>query len=371
VYVRTAEQALQPVSACVDRLNAPGGVTTRQLPRVGTLTGAPSGDVVELPSAEGTGLFVLSPPQGSPAVVLGLRTGGDMERTLFDLASITPDAEAPRNPVSPFGNPLTLHIPNGPRSIVSGSGYEAVIAGDEGDLDATLLSRVGTPARVLDVDLFYVGASGLSPLGEQGPPRVRRALAALEQTFANSRIRVGVVRQHEVVGGLRERLSVIEASMGSLGAEYPELPELYALSAGAARPSISVFLTRTIDLALGISGGIPGPMTMHGTGGSGIAIGVDSLAAPGSPVSVDLGRALAHEVGHFLGLYHTSEVNGLVLEPLPDTPECRLDSDTDGDELLLPSECGSAAGNLMFWAASGDVLSAQQEGVLRRALVLR
>lgn len=34
------------------------------------------------------------------------------------------------------------------------------------------------------------------------------------------------------------------------------------------------------------------------------------------------GNVLAHEAGHYLGLFHTSEMTGTVFDPLSDTPEC-------------------------------------------------
>ncbi len=65
----------------------------------------------------------------------------------------------------------------------------------------------------------------------------------------------------------------------------------------------------------GISGGIPGAATMTGTSQSAIA-----LATLGGP---DIeGLVLAHEMGHFFGLSHTSEIGGKGYDPLEDTPRC-------------------------------------------------
>ena len=87
---------------------------------------------------------------------------------------------------------------------------------------------------------------------------------------------------------------------------------------------------------------------MHGTGGSGIAIATDMMA--GDPAR--MGRTLAHELAHFLGLFHTSEADGRVYDALEDTPECRLEDDGDGDG-LDPADCESlGADNLMFWSVS-------------------
>jgi len=75
-------------------------------------------------------------------------------------------------------------------------------------------------------------------------------------------------------------------------------------------------------------------------------------------------------VGHHLGLFHTTELVGISLEPLTDTPICS--NDRNGDGFFEPSECaGADGGNLMFWSGSGDRLTAQQREVMRNAMVLR
>ena len=85
-----------------------------------------------------------------------------------------------------------------------------------------------------------------------------------------------------------------------------------------------------------------------------------------------LGHTLAHEIAHHLGLFHTSERDGTVLEPLGDTGECRIEQDANRDGTLQASECtGNGADNLMFWDGSGSKLSSEQVQVMQRALILR
>jgi len=96
---------------------------------------------------------------------------------------------------------------------------------------------------------------------------------------------------------------------------------------------------------LGVAGGIPGPPLTQGSSRSGVAIAIKPIA--GAPAGVD--TTMAHETGHFLGLFHTSEqrlFGPQIHDPLPDTP--------DND-----------ASYLMFNTGAGDRLSEWQARVMR------
>ena len=47
----------------------------------------------------------------------------------------------------------------------------------------------------------------------------------------------------------------------------------------------------------------------------------------------------AHESGHYLGLYHTTEANAGIFDPLGDTPQCGLACDLDRNGTLGGNEC--------------------------------
>ncbi|HTU63720.1 MAG TPA: hypothetical protein VMF89_34890, partial [Polyangiales bacterium] len=156
----------------------------------------------------------------------------------------------------------------------------------------------------------------------------------------------------------------------------PEFPELLRLSAGAANSALDVFFVADIQSTSGadvggIAGGTPVAFGMHGGPGSGIAIASDMFVVPGR--ARELGRTLAHEIGHALGLFHTTEPNGVVFDPLSDTPACPLARDSDASGSLDAEECAAHGGdNLMFSTSdAGDQLSDAQCEVLRRALILQ
>lgn len=116
--------------------------------------------------------------------------------------------------------------------------------------------------------------------------------------------------------------------------------------------SVDIFLVDTIAVPegslLGVSGGIPGPPGLHGNPGNGLVFGLDNLGINNKVVS----HVMAHELGHYLGLRHTSEfVIGTdveadfdaflgVRDPLDDTVSC-------DDIMTLGLGCPDS-GNLMF-----------------------
>ncbi|MBF0237843.1 MAG: hypothetical protein HQM12_09075 [SAR324 cluster bacterium] len=124
---------------------------------------------------------------------------------------------------------------------------------------------------------------------------------------------------------------------------------------------------------LGISSGIPGP---HGIEDrhNGVLIGLAAHDQASSGQAPDLharilGETMAHEMGHWLGLYHTTESTGSDFDPLADTPECPLSSPT-------ASTCQDKDGtNLMFWTADVNIeqktLTSDQQAVLKRAPIMQ
>ena len=119
---------------------------------------------------------------------------------------------------------------------------------------------------------------------------------------------------------------------------------------------------------LGNAPGIPGSM---GTANSwnGVLISLTAHVSGSTLVSQLLGETAAHEMGHQLGLFHTTEPGGTVFDILTDTAECR-----NGN--ISAEECeGYGAENVMFWTpwttssrSAGkkqETLSSHQQHVLK------
>jgi hypothetical protein len=130
--------------------------------------------------------------------------------------------------------------------------------------------------------------------------------------------------------------------------------ELYtALAEASARGEVNLVVTDRVTanpLLLGISGGIPGPLVAARNAAVALSVASASEAAGRdrvfSSAEVELfAETMAHEVGHYLGLFHPAEMPITGFTPpawdaLADTPKCDPFEDciaTLGGNLMFPT----------------------------------
>jgi hypothetical protein len=146
---------------------------------------------------------------------------------------------------------------------------------------------------------------------------------------------------------------------------------MFRLSEGRSGNRLNIFLVRSITsddgyLLLGVAGGVPGPTGIHGSGHSGVAVTFDS----GATTAAVAGHVMAHEVMHFLGLYHVTE-RYRPCEGTEVPPACapRGGTDTIGDTTWGDDT------NLMHWSLVGGgenvALSTGQSFVILRSGLVR
>ena len=128
---------------------------------------------------------------------------------------------------------------------------------------------------------------------------------------------------------------------------------------------------------LGNAAGIPGSMGIANAW-NGVLNSLYTHATGATLNPQLLGETAAHEMGHQLGLFHTTESGGTVFDIISDTAECpkSLDKDSNSQIQMSAEECeGYGAENVMFWTSwssssrsSGkkqETLSSHQQHVLK------
>ena len=287
-----------------------------------------------------------------------------------------------------------------------------------GVYDATIVVRP-TPVPetgTLDVALYVHPCPGgtftangdcavapLLPSAFASDPGLQRFVASLGGYLANAGVCLGTVTWFDLPAWAQERwkagLDISPATPCDFG-----LGQLLTLSAPGRHMNLFVMPTLiltggdgTPGQVVGIDGTIPGPSGFSGTVQSGAAVSAGGLRDTGrctDQASLACGPDLtayiaAHETGHFLGLYHTTESSGSTYDPIADTPTCACERCAEGgdtatcnsglsvvtgaDCLRSLSSCGGGR-NLMFWLLGGvstGTVSPDQARVVRANPLVR
>ena len=84
-----------------------------------------------------------------------------------------------------------------------------------------------------------------------------------------------------------------------------------------------------------------------------------------------LAETMAHEVGHFMGLFHPIELEGGDSDPLTDTPTCSSPIECETNpalamNLMFPTPVADSSGGVL----RQNQISGQQRGVLNRYIAV-
>lgn len=209
---------------------------------------------------------------------------------------------------------------------------------------------------VLDLNIYFVGLVDLSAASAAGDEDLQEVLAEVSALYDLIDVEIGQVRYRNVPRDVAGQFAILR--------DLEDIRELTAW--GRLREhtrrgalSIDIFLVRSLmidgsGVLLGASGGLPGAAGLHGSASNGLVFGVEGLGRD----NVTVARIMAHEVGHYLGLRHTTEfVRGMggtqesefddlvgTSDPITDTPVCT-------NILQQGSQCPDIS-NLMFPAVS-------------------
>lgn len=221
-----------------------------------------------------------------------------------------------------------------------------------------------SPGTTIDLNIYLVGVPNITASSAPTDMNLQATMTAFSNIYASTGISLGTVRYFDITGADAQAYQVIrtEDDIGELvsKSQLPGQTQDDALS-------LNVFFVRSISLGggtIGISQGLPGPAGIHGTRASGVVFTSEFLGQtfnePGQGVvngNQYTGVVMAHELGHYLGLFHTTEQFGQGADPLADTPQCSPNQ--------FPNNCPDL-NNLMFPLAgiSHTTVTANQSYVI-------
>jgi len=195
----------------------------------------------------------------------------------------------------------------------------------------------------LNLNIWFTALDNLNADNAEEDASLQTSISTLKELYKTANVDVEEIQFYDVPKDLAQRCSVID--------DYNEFYDLLRATSAAENNWPNLFLVRDYDSEfergiVGLSSHIPGPPGKQGSPFAGVTVAY--------PYFEDLprlgGAVMAHEMGHWLGLFHTTESIGKLFDPLDDTEECSISKDHNGDKVVAWDECGTMGrGNLMFW----------------------
>jgi hypothetical protein len=235
---------------------------------------------------------------------------------------------------SPGQGVFTATVPNSDRSdvqLVPGGGtYRFRLYVFAGSASAVTIRTIihNRPSALVADGLLHLNvflAEGLNIASPSGSTRLQGILAEADRIFAQQGLRLGSISYFDLEGSTFDEVS--ESEFGDLLEESGVAPKV----------RLNLFFVETAigGGVLGVAARVPGP-ALNGTRVSGVMVDYDYGSA------TTAGYVTAHEIGHYLGLFHTVESTGSH-DIIDDTLECP----SNGTDSTCPTLGG---GYLMHWS---------------------
>jgi hypothetical protein len=221
--------------------------------------------------------------------------------------------------------------------------------------------QIGTK---LELIIHLVGVRGVTGASAATDRNMQQVVQAMKSMYQSMGVSVSVAEYRDASKEVTSAYRILR--------DFSDVYTLVATSSVQGDLNdvlkVNVFLIEDFNISdvpglLGISTGIPGAAGLHGASASGLVFSTASLGKD----NATLGQTMAHEVGHFLGLRHTTEHGGSEHDPITDTPEC-VSPDlaflcNDANNFMFPFSLGD---NKQTKTTSGQSFVIQRNPLVRR-----
>lgn len=211
-----------------------------------------------------------------------------------------------------------------------------------GGTQVQLITRTGaTPTKSTVIAQAYLSGSRYSA------SEIQPALDVFKKIYENAGVNICLKATRTIAG----------SEFSTINTDFNDPTTRRLISQGTAGVANIFFVEDFTGSSgtIGIAPGIPGSQGIAGNR-NGVLVGLNAHLFDGILDNQLLGESAAHELGHWFGLFHTTERDGRYFDPLSDTAECPRSRAANPFAGVKAEEClGLGGENNMFWAGSPGV----------------
>ena len=256
----------------------------------------------------------------------------------------------------------TTIAPNRPTAVIqpglhriSVVGWVDGLSADEASVRVVAKTGDALPdTGVVDLNFYLTGAQGWNSETVQTDSYFAACIARVNEVYGEIGLSVGAITFHDI----DPTFATISIEDGEMGLENLVSQSTLDTASGINIFFVDEILTGDADYPSipGVSASVPNPPYLPGTVASGVAVALNGpLSVAPANRFLDppaIGQTIAHELGHALGLFHTSEYDLVSHDIYDDTPE-------------------NDHGLLMHADGTGDVISPQQREAIFANPIIR